>query len=291
MTRKSIVIIGPGIIGRDLLIKIKKRGDFNCLGVIGRTEGGDSERFVKNEGFRYFTGSLEKILNDIVPDIFIDATDATSHKYHVDLLRNFNSYIVDLTPSGLGKSYFPLIKNFNFVDNKDISLISCGGQTVLPILFMIKECFIKINYIEVVSSMSSSSVGPATRKNLDEYVETTENSILNYIPTKKVKVMLNVNPATPPVVMKSTISIDGELLKDIENIKKVARECEEFVRQYCPGYKLKIPPTIMIDNRILLMIQVTGNGDYLPKYSGNLDIINSSCIFLCNELAKLKNHD
>ena len=40
----------------------------------------------------------------------------------------------------------------------------------------------------------------------------------------------------------------------------------------------------MKDDRLLIMIEVTGASDYLPSFAGNLDIINASCIQLCNSI-------
>lgn len=57
------------------------------------------------------------------------------------------------------------------------------------------------------------------------------------------------------------------------------------IQQYVPGYTLLIPPTIESD-RILMMVKVQGLGDYLPKYAGNMDIINCAAIAMAEEYAK-----
>lgn len=59
----------------------------------------------------------------------------------------------------------------------------------------------------------------------------------------------------------------------IEAVNKRIKE----VQQYVPGYQLRVPP-IIDGNKVTVIIQVEGAGDFLPKYSGNLDIINSAAI-------------
>ena len=51
-----------------------------------------------------------------------------------------------------------------------------------------------------------------------------------------------------------------------------------------PGYQLRVPP-IVEGNKVTVIIQVEGAGDFLPKYSGNLDIINSAAIAVAEKLA------
>jgi acetaldehyde dehydrogenase len=50
---------------------------------------------------------------------------------------------------------------------------------------------------------------------------------------------------------------------------------------------LLVPP-IYENNRIVVMVKAQGLGDYLPKYAGNLDIINCAAIAVAEEYAKTK---
>ena len=42
------------------------------------------------------------------------------------------------------------------------------------------------------------------------------------------------------------------------------------------------------NGRVTTSLQVTGLGDYLPKYSGNLDIINCAAIEIAENYARQK---
>jgi acetaldehyde dehydrogenase len=55
------------------------------------------------------------------------------------------------------------------------------------------------------------------------------------------------------------------------------------VQQYVPGYTLKVDPqfddprTEWADNaRVAIFLEARGNGDYLPEYAGNLDIMTAA---------------
>ncbi len=57
------------------------------------------------------------------------------------------------------------------------------------------------------------------------------------------------------------------------------------INSYVPGYQLLVSP-IYENGRIVVMVKAQGLGDYLPKYAGNLDIINCAAIAVAEEYAK-----
>ena len=91
--------------------------------------------------------------------------------------------------------------------------------------------------------------------------------------------------AAPPVAMKTTLSFVGKIRSALSDIEQKARDVEQKVKVYCPGYNIQVPPVFMQDGRLVTMLKVEGAGDYLPTYAGNLDIINSSCLELCEKIA------
>ena len=58
------------------------------------------------------------------------------------------------------------------------------------------------------------------------------------------------------------------------------------IKKYVPGYELLVEPVIVGDDRLIVMIKVTGLGDYLPSYAGNLDIINCAAISVAESFSK-----
>ena len=58
------------------------------------------------------------------------------------------------------------------------------------------------------------------------------------------------------------------------------------VREYVPGYEVRVPP--MLDgDKVTTIVQVRGQGDFLPEYSGNLDIINAAAVAAAERLAEV----
>ena len=110
----------------------------------------------------------------------------------------------------------------------------------------------------------------ATRRNLDNYLKNTEKAINKFCECD-AKVILNVNPANPPVTMRTSFSalIDNPYLLNINWIDET-NEVQSLIKKYIPGYKITVKPRIIDDNRLFSSALIKGSGDYLPNYSGNL---------------------
>jgi acetaldehyde dehydrogenase len=145
-----------------------------------------------------------------------------------------------------------------------------------------------LQYIEVVSSIASRSAGPATRLNLDEYVDTTEQGIKLFSNVSKAKAILNLNPAEPCIDMQTTIFAKVEN-PDMEKLEIEINNIIVRIQTYVPGYSLLVPP-IYENGRIVIMVKAQGLGDYLPKYAGNLDIINCAAIAVAENFSKVFNN-
>jgi acetaldehyde dehydrogenase len=51
-----------------------------------------------------------------------------------------------------------------------------------------------------------------------------------------------------------------------------------------PGYDVALGP-LFENSRVTTMVKVIGSGDFLPKYSGNLDIISCAAVKVAEEYA------
>jgi len=88
-------------------------------------------------------------------------------------------------------------------------------------------------------------------------------------------------------MMQNTIFAEVDYINE-ERKEKITQAIQDMVvtiQKYVPGYRLKVPP-IFDDNRVTVIVQVEGAGDFLPTYAGNLDIINSAAIAAAEKLAK-----
>jgi acetaldehyde dehydrogenase len=161
-------------------------------------------------------------------------------------------------------------------------MITCGGQATIPIVHAVSR-ITPVSYAEIIASISSKSAGPGTRANIDEFVETTASAIESVGGAAKGKAIIILNPVEPPLVMRDTVfaAIDPDADKDaiVESIHRVVAE----VQTYVPGYRLKLDPQFDEPSdvwggkaRVGVFLEVTGNGDYLPEWAGNLDIMTAA---------------
>ena len=152
------------------------------------------------------------------------------------------------------------------------------------LLFIIelKKSLKNIIYVELVSSIASVSAGKATRENINEYIYNTQNAIKFLTKIRNNKVIINLNPANPPVNMMNSIFFETKnFLKeaDIIKIRTAIKLVNNRIKKYIPGYNAKFFRTFK-SNIFRVTVRVVGQGDYLPTYSGNLDIITSSAAYI-----------
>ena len=281
---KKIAILGSGNIGCDLLVKCLKEKDFKLVSFSGRHANSKGLKFAQTYGVPISDRSIQGIINgNEKPDIIIDATSALHHAENYKIAKENGIRIIDMTPAKIGLSCCPVVNINRCLKSDNINMISCGGQAALPICFAIKKTNPAIDYIEAISTISSASAGPATRKNISQYISSTESAIRNLLKIKKVKVMLNITPALPPIEMKTSILVKINDIKDLTKTSEEIKSISNETRRYIPGYK-NIIPLISVGNKYISQIQVQGTGDYLPTYAGNLDIINCAAIEVIKKL-------
>jgi acetaldehyde dehydrogenase len=164
-------------------------------------------------------------------------------------------------------------------------MITCGGQATIPMVHAINRVA-NVVYGEIVATISSKSAGPGTRANIDEFTETTSKAIEVVGGADKGKAIIILNPAEPPIMMRNTVyALVEEGKMNEQAIRESIAEMEKVVQSYVPGYHLRTEP-IFDGNKVTVLIEVKGAGDYLPEYSGNLDIMTSAAVRVAEEFAK-----
>lgn len=285
MKKLKVAILGSGNIGTDLLVKIQRSEFLECVLFIGRNLSSPGMAKAISLGIKVSDESIQAIIkNPDCCDLIFDATSAKDAKVHWDILEKLGKIVVDLTPAKLGGLCIPAVNLPESMMQNNVNMITCGGQASIPIAYTIGKTHDDIEYIEVISSIASKSAGPATRLNLDEYIETTELGVKLFSNAKKTKAILNLNPAEPCIDMQTTIFAKVKN-PNLEALKIEIDKMINSIRKYVPGYELIVPP-IYENGKIVVMIKVQGFGDYLPKYAGNLDIINCAAIAVAEEYAK-----
>lgn len=153
----------------------------------------------------------------------------------------------------------------------------------MPICYAFKQANPCLEYIEIISTISSASAGPGTRKNISQYITSTQKAIASMLGIKTVKVIINITPAIPPIHMKTSILAKAEDIASQSETKSAIEVVEHSTRTYVPGYR-KTVELKQLGSKIICQVQVTGSGHYLPEYAGNLDIINCAALEVLQRL-------
>jgi acetaldehyde dehydrogenase len=289
MTSKKlrVAIIGTGNIGTDLLMKVMRSPHLTCSAFVGRNFRSDGMQKASQLGVNVSDRGIDAIVQQGAEiDLVFDATSAAAHLQHWALLKDLGMRVIDMTPAKVGKLCVPAINANEIIESgsANINMVTCGGQASVPIANAIAKVHREIEYIEVASSIASRSAGPATRANLDEYIETTELALLKFTGAGSAKAILILNPARPPIDMQTTIYAKIAS-PNLTAIRDSVDQMMGRIKAYVPGYQLIVPPTIE-DGKVTTTIKVLGNGDYLPRYAGNLDIINCAAIGIAETIAR-----
>lgn len=281
----KVAILGTGNIGTDLLVKIQRSAYLECTLFAGRNLNSKGMLKAMSLGVPLSDKGIQSIID--TPeccDLVFDATSAASHMTHAEILKKLKKIVIDLTPAKLGLLTIPSVNLSEALQYDNLNMITCGGQASIPIAHAISQVEKNIEYIELVSTIASKSAGPGTRANIDEYIETTEKALSHFTGCKNVKVILNLNPAQPSIDMNTTIYLKIKN-PNMDLIRTEVAKMAATIQSYVPGYIMALEP-VYDNGLVVLSIKVQGLGDYLPKYAGNLDIINSAAIAIAEEFAK-----
>lgn len=282
-------IIGSGNIGTDLLYKLKRSSVLAPAWMVGIDAGSEGLRRARELGARTTSEGIAGLLPHAVDDdirIAFDATSAYAHPENARQLNALNVMMVDLTPAAIGPPCIPPINLNGLVTRRvmNVNMVSCAGQATIPIVHAVSSTQ-AVGYAEIIASLSSRSVGPGTRANLDEFTYTTSEAIVKAGGARKGKALAVINPAEPPMIMRNTIHCLTEDLPDERRIAESVLAMIRKVQAYVPGYRLMNGP-VFDGRRVSVYMEVAGLGDYLPRYAGNLDIMTAAACRTAEQFAR-----
>jgi acetaldehyde dehydrogenase len=281
--RVKVAIIGSGNIGSDLMYKLLKQpGHMELVLLTGIDPASDGLARARSLGIRASHEGIRAVLEDPDIKIVFDATSAKAHVRHAKALREAGRIAVDLTPAARGPYVVPPANLKAHLDEINVNMVTCGGQATTPIVYAVSRVT-PVLYAEMVSTVASLSAGPGTRQNIDEFTETTAKALEVVGGAQQGKAIIILNPADPPIMMRNTVYVIPEGEFDEAAITASVEQMEAEVQVYVPGYHLKnLPVFDMRDTPwgkrpvVIMLIEVEGAGDYLPRHAGNLDIMTAS---------------
>ena len=272
-------MIGSGNIGTDLMYKLKRSPLLEPVWMVGIDPASEGLALARKMGLKTTDKGVDGLLPHVEADdirIAFDATSAYVHKANSDKLTALGVKMIDLTPAAIGPYCVPPVnlKEHLGKNESNVNMVSCGGQATIPMVYAVSRVQ-PVKYGEIVATVASRSVGPGTRKNIDEFTRTTAEGVQKVGGAKEGKAIIVINPAEPPLIMRDTIHCLTEDAPKQDEITQSVHEMVREVQKYVPGYTLKNGP-VFDGNRVTVFMEVAGLGDYLPKYAGNLDIMTAS---------------
>ena len=304
MSKIKVMIVGSGNIGTDLMIKIHKlSGSLELAGVVGIDPDSEGLAMARTFGIDTTHEGLEgarKLTGWAETQIVFDATSAKAHALHNKICQQDGKQIIDMTPAAIGPYCVPAVNMSEHLAETNVNMVTCGGQATIPMVYAVNRVSESVPYAEIVASVSSRSAGPGTRANIDEFTQTTSQGITAVGGAKNGKAIIILNPAEPPMMMRNTVytlSLGATEAGIEESVAAMVKD----IQAYVPGYRLKqavqfehfgednllnIPgygKTTGLKSTIFL--EVEGAGHYLPKYSGNLDIMTSAAMSVAERMA------
>ena len=280
MTKKiKCALIGPGNIGTDLLAKLQRSPVLEPVWMVGIDPESDGLKRAREMGIKTTHEGVDGLVPHMKADGVQIVFDATSAYVHAENSRKVNAQgalMIDLTPAAIGPYCVPPVNLKEHVGKAEmnVNMVTCGGKATIPMVAAVSRVQ-PVSYGEIIATVSSKSAGPGTRKNIDEFTRTTAGAIERVGGAKKGKAIIIINPADPPLIMRDTVHclVEGE--PDRAAITQSIHDMLAEVQKYVPGYKLVNGP-VFDGKRVSVFLEVEGLGDYLPKYSGNLDIMTAA---------------
>ena len=280
-----VAIVGSGNIGTDLMYKLlEEPGHMELAMVAGIDPESEGLKRARDEGIEATHEGIQPLLDDPDIKIVFEATSAKAHVQNAPKYKEAGKIAVDLTPAAQGPYVVPTANLMEHLDEDNVNLMTCGAQATTPMAYAVSRVT-PVRYAEMVSTVASLSAGPGTRQNIDEFTFTTARGLEEIGGAQEGKAIIVLNPADPPLIMRNTVYVVPEEDEvDEEKITDSVNEVVAEVQKSVPGYQLKNGPTF--DERdtpwgekkpvIMVFLEVEGAGHFLPKYSGNLDIMTAA---------------
>ena len=238
MTKATAAIVGSGNIGTDLMYKLLRSDVIEPRWMIGIDQESPGLKRAADHGLTATAEGVDWLLANERPDLVFEATSAYVHRENAPKYAELGIQAVDLTPAALGPAVVPAVNLGAHTSEPNVSLITCGGQATIPMVYAVSRV-VPVEYAEIVASVASPSAGPGTRANIDEFTKTTARGVETIGGAERGKAIIILNPAEPPMLMQDTIFCAIPQDADRDAITASIKEIAVDVAAYVLGYRLR----------------------------------------------------
>jgi acetaldehyde dehydrogenase len=296
MARLPVAVVGSGNIGTDLVVKLRRSTGLEPVALVGIDPDSDGLRHARRWGLETSADGAGWLLEHAARlgvGLIFEATSARVHAAMAARYEEAGLVAIDLTPAAVGPAVVPPVNLHQHLDRPNLNMITCGGQATIPMVAAVTRVS-PVPYAEIVSTVASRSAGPGTRANIDEFTQTTAAGLVSIGGAVRGKAIIVLNPAEPPILMRNTVYCALPDGADRDAIERSVSDMASEVASYVPGYRVKgtvfdegpfETPGGSAAARVTILLEVTGHGDYLPPYAGNLDIMTASAVRVGEALA------
>jgi acetaldehyde dehydrogenase len=295
-SKLPVAVVGSGNIGTDLIRKLLRSDVLEPAALVGIDPASEGLAKATSWGLATSHGGVDWLLDNadrMGVKLVFEATSAKIHAANAPRYEEAGIVAVDLTPAAVGPATVPVVNLEDHLHEPNLNMITCGGQATIPIAAAVSEVT-ELPYAEIVSTVASRSAGPGTRANIDEFTRETAQGLESIGKAGAGKAIIVLNPADPPILMRNTVYCALPEGADRPAVEASIRAMASRVQEYVPGYHVKgvafddgpfTTPGGRVAGRVSVFLEVTGNGDYLPPYAGNLDIMTAAAVRVAERLA------
>ena len=135
-------VVGSGNIGSDLIKKLLKSDNLEASLLVGIDPESDGLKRAAELGVPTTAAGVDYLLERASDyDIVFEATSAAVHAANAPKFAEAGLFALDLTPAAVGPYVVPAVNLDDVVDQRNLNLVTCGGQATVPIVAAISRVF------------------------------------------------------------------------------------------------------------------------------------------------------